>query len=223
MTAAQRIRLFGKPVVFAACLVPLAKIVADIFLGGLSANPIEDITHRTGDWTLILLLVTLSVTPLRAITGWGVVVRFRRMLGLFAYFYGVLHFSVLIVFDHLFDIAAILEDIIQRPYITVGFTSLVLLTPLAITSTNGWVKRLGGRRWNKLHRLIYVSAAGGVLHYLWLVKADVRRPTIFAVLLILLLATRLRRRRSGRRSKQPVRSAAADSAVSQKVGSVTAG
>ena len=217
MTAAQRIRRFGKPVVFAACLVPLAKIVGDIFLGRLSANPIEDITHRTGDWTLILLLVTLSVTPLRAITGWGVVVRFRRMLGLFAYFYGVLHFSVLIVFDHLFDIAAILEDITQRPYITVGFTSLLLLTPLAITSTKRWVKRLGGQRWNKLHRLIYVSAAGGVLHYLWLVKADVRRPTIFAVLLILLLAMRLRLRRSGRRSKEPVRSSAAASAASQKL------
>ncbi len=192
MTSSQWIRRVGKPLVFAACLFPLAKIVADIFLGRLGANPIEDITHWTGDWILILLFVTLSVTPLRILTGWGALVQLRRMIGLFAFFYAVLHFSTYVVFDHFFDVAAIVVDITKRPYITVGFTSLVLLTPLAVTSTKGWVKRLGGKRWTKLHRLIYVATAGGVLHFLWLVKAVVRKPTIFGVVLILLLVTRLR-------------------------------
>jgi sulfoxide reductase heme-binding subunit YedZ len=216
MTASQWIGRVGKPLVFAACLFPFAKIVADIFLGRLSANPIEDITHRTGDWILILLLVTLSVTPLRALTGWGALVRLRRMIGLFAFFYAVLHFSTYVVFDHFFDVASIVVDITKRPYITVGFTSLVLLTPLAVTSTKGWVKRLGGKRWTKLHRLIYVAAAGGVLHFLWLVKADVRKPTIFGVVLVLLLATRLRLKGRKLGSGRPVRGTAIDDPAGER-------
>lgn len=198
MTTAKWISRVAKPVAFAACLVPFGLLAFDAFGGRLSANPIEEITHRTGDWTLIMLLLTLSVTPLRRLTKFGWLIRFRRMLGLFALFYATLHFSTYVVFDHFFDWRSILEDIAIRPYVTVGFTSLVLMIPLAVTSTKGWVKRLGGARWNRLHKLVYVSAAGGVLHYLWLVKADVRRPTIFAVILVVLLATRVgwfRRRR----------------------------
>ena len=203
MTTNQWVRRVGKPLAFAACLIPLSLLVADIFRGRLSANPVEDITHRTGDWTLILLMVTLAVTPLRRFTGWGVLIQFRRMIGLFAFFYGVLHFSTYIVFDHLFDVGAMIEDIVKRPYITVGFTSLVLLAPLALTSTKGWVKRLGGRRWNRLHQLVYVSAAGGVLHYLWLVKADLRKPTVFGVILVALLLTRLLHKRKATRGATP--------------------
>jgi sulfoxide reductase heme-binding subunit YedZ len=195
MSWSKWVRRIGKPVVFVVCLIPLTLLVRDFLGGRLSANPIEDLTHRTGDWTLIFLLITLGITPLRRITKWGVVLQFRRMLGLFAFFYGILHFSIYIVFDHFFDVAAILEDVTKRPYVTVGFTSLMLLVPLAVTSTKGWIKRLGGRRWNRLHQLVYVTAAGGVLHYLWLVKADTRRPIIFGVILVALLATRLWRPR----------------------------
>ncbi len=193
------VRRVGKPVVFVACLVPLSLLVTDLFQERLGANPIEEITHRTGDWILIFLFITLSITPLRRLTGWGVLIRFRRMLGLFAFSYGVVHFSVLVVFDHFFNLASILEDVVTRPYITVGFISLMLLVPLAVTSTKGWVKRLGGRRWNRLHQLVYVSAAGGVLHSLWLVKADVRRPIVFGLVLVALLATRLRYPKKRRR------------------------
>ena len=199
MSSSRWVRRIGKPVIFAACLVPFSLLVADILQGRLGANPIEEITHRTGDWTLIFLLVTLGVSPVRRLTGWGVVVQFRRMLGLFAFSYGLVHFSIFVVFDHFFDLAAILEDIVKRPYVTVGFASLMLLVPLAITSTKGWVKRLGGRRWNRLHRLVYVTAAGGVLHYLWLVKADTRRPIVFGLVLVALLAARLWRPKKRRR------------------------
>ena len=203
MTLAQWVRRVGKPLTFAACLIPLSLLVSDLVLGRLSANPVEDITHRTGDWILILLFVTLSVTPLRRITGWGALIQLRRMIGLFAFFYAILHFSTYIVFDHFFDVAAIVEDVVKRPYVTVGFTSFMLLVPLAVTSTKGWVKRLGGRRWNRLHQLIYIAAAGGVLHYLWLVKADVRRPSIFALVLLALLVTRLGPRRRRRADPPP--------------------
>jgi sulfoxide reductase heme-binding subunit YedZ len=191
MSLSTWVRRVGKPVVFVACLVPLSLLVTDLFRERLGANPIEEITHRTGDWILIFLFITLSITPLRRLTGWGVLIRFRRMLGLFAFSYGLVHFSVLVVFDHFFNLASILEDVAKRPYITVGFISLMLLVPLAVTSTKGWVKRLGGRRGNLLHQLVYVSAAGGVLHYLWLVKADTRRPIVFGLVLVALLATRL--------------------------------
>ena len=199
MSLSTWVRRVGKPIVFVACLVPLSLLVNDLFQDRLGANPIEEITHRTGDWILIFLFITLSITPLRRLTGWGVLIRFRRMLGLFAFSYGVVHFSVLVVFDHFFNLASILEDVVKRPYITVGFISLMLLVPLAVTSTKGWVKRLGGRRWNRLHQLIYVSAAGGVLHYLWLVKADTRRPIVFGLVLVALLATRLRHAKKRRR------------------------
>jgi sulfoxide reductase heme-binding subunit YedZ len=205
VTQATFIRRVVKPAAFIACLVPLGLIVWDGMTGGLSANPVEDITHRTGTTALVLLLVTLGVTPVRRLTKVGALVNLRRPLGLFAFFYASVHFLIYLGLDQLFSLAYLGEDIAKRPYITVGFTALVLLVPLAVTSTKGWIKRLGGKRWNNLHRLVYVSAALGVLHYLWLVKADTRTPIIYGVVLVGLLATRLRTARAKRQTKQPAR------------------
>jgi len=156
----------------------------------LGANPIEVITHSTGDWTLIFLMLTLSITPLRKLTGLHWLVRFRRMLGLFAFFYASLHFTTYIWLDKFFDLNEVLKDVGKRKFITVGFTAFVLLIPLAATSTAASIRRLG-KRWQTLHRLIYVSALAGVVHYWWLVKADVRKPQYYAIVLTLLLGYRL--------------------------------
>lgn len=180
-----------KPAVFAAALVPLAALVWSALHDGLGANPVQAITYATGDWALRFLLITLSVTPLRRLTGWQALVRIRRMLGLFAFFYMCLHFSTYVVLDAFFDLRYILEDITDRTYITLGFTTFLLVVPLAITSTNAMLRRLGGKRWRRLHRLVYVAAAGGVLHFLWLVKADTREPLIYLGILLLLLVARL--------------------------------
>ena len=180
-----------KPIVFLACLAPLARLAWKASSGNLGANPIEVITHSTGDWTLIFLLVTLSVTPLRKLTGHLWLIRFRRMFGLFSFFYVTLHFFTYIWLDKFFDVHEMLKDIAKRRFITVGFTGFVLLIPLAITSTSGWIRRLGGRRWNRLHQLIYLTAIAGVIHYYWLVKADVRKPLQYAAVLALLLGYRL--------------------------------
>lgn len=198
-----------KPVVFLACLGPMALLTWNAFNDGLSANPISDITLTTGDWTLRFLLITLSITPLRRITGWQSLIRFRRMLGLFTYFHGFLHFTTYVFLDHYFDLATIVEDVAVRPFVTVGFTGFVLMIPLAITSTRKWITRLGGKRWQRLHRLIYVSAAAGVIHYLWLVKLDIRRPLTYGAVLLGLLAFRLWHARVIRREKfyQEVRGA----------------
>ena len=180
-----------KPIVFLACLAPLGRLAWKAYSGNLGANPIEVITHSTGDWTLIFLLVTLSVTPLRKLTGHLWLIRFRRMFGLFSFFYVALHFLTYIWLDKFFDVHEMLKDIAKRRFITVGFTGFVLLIPLAITSTSGWIRRLGGRRWNRLHQLIYLTAIAGVIHYYWLVKADVRKPLQYAAVLALLLGYRL--------------------------------
>lgn len=180
-----------KAAVFAACLIPLALLTWRGFTRGLGANPIEYITHSTGWWTLTFLLVTLSVTPLRRLTGLNWLLRLRRMLGLFAFFHVCLHFTTYIWLDQFFDWQSIVKDIAKRPFITVGFTAFVLLIPLAATSTNGMVKRLGARRWQLLHRLVYAIAILGVVHYWWLVKKDITEPAIFAVLLAVLLGARL--------------------------------
>jgi sulfoxide reductase heme-binding subunit YedZ len=177
--------------VFTLALVPLVSIAGGAFTGGLGGNPIEEILHRTGWWTLAFLILTLSVTPVRRLTGIGWLVKLRRMLGLYAFFYASVHFAVYIGIDQFFAWEYILEDIGERPYITVGFTALLILIPLAATSTKGMIKRLGGRRWNRLHRLVYVAAALGVLHFLWLVKADIREPVIFGAILATLLGYRL--------------------------------
>src|SRR5437879_9616300 len=160
-----------KPVIFLACLGPLARLAWKGFHGMLGANPIEVITHSTGDWTLILLLITLAVTPLRKLTGQPWLIRYRRMFGLFAFFYVTLHFHTYIWLDKFFNVHDMLADIAKRKFITVGFTGFVLLIPLALTSTSGWIRRLGGKRWQALHRLIYAAAIRGVIHYLSLVKA----------------------------------------------------
>lgn len=189
--------------VFLLCLTPFLILGWDAIRGDLTANPIENLTHRTGWWALTLLLVTLAITPLRRLSGWSRPVQFRRMLGLFAFFYACLHVAIYFGLDQLLSFDYILEDIAERPYITVGFTAWLLLIPLAITSTRGWIRRLG-RRWQRLHRLIYVSAALAVLHFLWLVKADVREPLIFAAILGILMLLRLplfRRRRPAAAAK----------------------
>ena len=180
-----------KPAIFIAALAPLALLVWNLLHDGLGANPVEAITFETGDWGLRFLLITLCVTPLRRITGWQALARIRRMLGLFAFFYICLHFSTYVVLDAFFDLRYILEDITDRTYITLGFTSFLLLIPLAMTSTNAMVRRLGGQRWRRLHRLAYAAAAGGVLHFLWQVKADLREPLIYLGILLLLFLARV--------------------------------
>jgi len=181
-----------KPKVWIAllCLLPLMRLIALGVSGGLGANPIEFITRSTGTWTLVGLLVTLSVTPLRQLSGRADLIRYRRMLGLFTFFYASLHFITYIWLDQFFDPAAIARDIVKRPFITVGFTAFVLLIPLALTSTQAMMRRLG-RRWQLLHRLIYLVATLGVIHYLWLVKKDLTDPLIYGGILVLLLAVRL--------------------------------
>lgn len=184
------LRFVIKPLVFVAALVPAALLVKGAFQNDLGANPIEAITHETGLWALRFLMITLAVTPMRRLTGWHGVIRFRRMLGLFAFFYVCLHFLTYMVLDHFFDIDAILADIAKRPYVTIGFTGFVLLIPLALTSTAGMIRRLG-KRWQRLHQLIYVAAFCGVLHYLWLVKADLRDPRAYSLILAVLLGFRV--------------------------------
>ena len=177
--------------VFVAALVPLGAIASAAFDGNLGANPVETILHHFGEWALRLMLVTLAVTPLRRLTGWNQLVRLRRMLGLYAFFYAVLHLATYVVLDRSLLLEEVLEDLTDRPYITVGFAALVLLVPLAATSTNAMVRRLGGRRWRRLHRLAYVAAIGGVVHFWWLVKADVREPVVYAAILAILLLLRV--------------------------------
>ena len=180
-----------KPFVFLACLLPLARLGWKAYMGLLGANPIEVITHSTGDWTLIFLLITLAVTPLRKLSGQPWLIRYRRIFGLFAFFYVTLHFLTYIWLDKFFNVHDMLADIAKRKFITVGFTGFVLLIPLALTSTSGWIRRLGGKRWQALHRLIYAAAICGVIHYLWLVKADIRKPLQYGTVLAVLLGYRL--------------------------------
>jgi len=182
---------WAKVVLFVLCLVPAALLVWRVLHGRATANPIEFVEHWLGDWTLRLLLATLAITPLRKLLHLSQLVRFRRMLGLFAFFYGLLHLSAWVVLDHFFAWGEMWADVLKRRYITVGFTALVLLVPLAVTSTKGWMRRLGGKRWQRLHRLIYVAAALGVVHYWWLVKSDITKPLEYAAVLAVLLGMRL--------------------------------
>jgi len=178
--------------VFAAALVPLLRLVALGYADALSANPVEFVTRSTGTWTLVMLCITLSVTPLRRLLGWPWLLRLRRMLGLFAFFYAVLHFVTWLWLDHWFDLPAMVVDIVERPFVTVGFTAFVLLLPLAATSTQAMMRRLG-HRWQELHRLVYAIAALGVLHFWWhkAGKNDVSEPLVYAVIVAGLLAFRL--------------------------------
>jgi sulfoxide reductase heme-binding subunit YedZ len=190
---------------FAICLVPFLNLLWRVYRNDLTANPIEFITHHTGDWTIRFVLITLAVTPLRGILNQPQLIRFRRMLGLFAFFYGCLHLTTWIWLDKQFDTHEMWEDVVKRRFITAGMSGLLLMAPLAVTSTGRWVRRLGYRRWQMLHRLIYFSALAGVVHYYWLVKSDTRLPLMYggilAVLLLYRAATRglLRPRARARR------------------------
>jgi sulfoxide reductase heme-binding subunit YedZ len=202
-----------KAIVFVAALVPVARLGWALAFDpeALGANPAEFITRSTGDWTLRFLLATLAVTPLRKLFGWHWLAGFRRMLGLYAFFYGVAHFSSFVSFDHVFEIQEILKDIVKRPFITVGFAALVLMLPLAVTSTDGMVRRLGAKRWLALHRIVYVIAPLGVLHFWWMVKADLTEPALYAAILAVLLGYRIvaklkdsRRRAAARGTRAPL-------------------
>ncbi len=195
-----------KPVVFLACLGPFFWLVWAGLTGNLSANPLSDLTNETGVWTLRFLCITLAITPLRRLSGWNGAIRFRRMAGLFAFFYGSLHFLTYLIVDRFAGLdfpngivawttvenlaKAVWDDVYKRPFITVGFTALASMVPLAVTSTAGMIRRLGGRRWNQLHRIIYVTAVLGVVHYWWLVKADIRRPLAYGAVVACLLVFR---------------------------------
>lgn len=190
---------FKKLLIAMNALTPLVLLAYDGWQGRLGANPIEFFLRSTGVLTLVFLLVTLSITPLRAAFGWNGLIKFRRMLGLFAFFYGSIHLITYSIFDKSLDLVAIGADIVRRPFIAIGMTAFFLLTPLAITSTNGWVKRLGGKRWAKLHRLAYIIAILGILHFWLIVKSDVFYPASFGVVLAVLLIYRLIGRQTGRK------------------------
>jgi len=180
-----------KVAVFVSCLVPLGILLREGFTGGLGANPVEFIEHATGDWTIRFLAITLAITPVRKMLNLPLLVRYRRMLGLFAFFYVCLHFSTYLIFDQMLSLSGMWQDVMKRRYITLGFLGFVLLAPLAVTSTAGWIRRLGGRRWRRLHQAIYVSAVAGVIHYYWLVKSDIRQPLLYAGIIGGLLGWRL--------------------------------
>jgi methionine sulfoxide reductase heme-binding subunit len=207
MPSDRSIRWVLKPMVFAAALVPFAHLLWRAINGDLTADPLVEITNETGIWTLRFVVITLALTPIRRVTGWHASTRFRRMAGLFAFFYGSLHFLTYLVGDRFASLdfpdgfvawstfwnllSSIWEDIAKRPYITVGFIAFVSMIPLALTSTTGWIRRLGGRNWNRLHRLVYLTGIAGVTHYWWKVKADTLHPAVYAALVGLLLGFRL--------------------------------
>jgi sulfoxide reductase heme-binding subunit YedZ len=216
VTRAKFERSVLKPIVFILSLAPAAYLVWALLLmlgvttsgPDLGADPLKAITHETGDWTIRFICLTLAITPLRKFTKWNGAIKFRRMIGLFAFFYGTLHFLIYAVADRFASLVdfpqgivswdtahrwllAVWDDIAKRPYITIGFTALVLMLPLAITSTTGWIRRMGGKRWNTLHKLVYVTAVLAVIHYWWLVKADIRSPLMYAVIVAVLLGLRV--------------------------------
>ena len=214
-----------KPVVFAAALIPFAHLVWRGYNGNLTADPLVEITNETGIWTLRFIVITLAITPVRRLSGWNPIIRFRRMLGLFAFFYATLHFLTYVIGDRFASLdfpdgfvawstfvnlmASIWEDIAKRPYITVGFIALVSMAPLAFTSTAGWIRRLGGRNWQRLHRLVYLTGIAGVTHYWWKVKADTLHPIVYAAIVALLLGYRLALSfKRSRWQRQPVQAGA---------------
>jgi sulfoxide reductase heme-binding subunit YedZ len=180
----------AKVLVFIACLGPLAWLLIRTLTGRLGINPVEDLELTTGIWALRFLVITLAVTPVRRITGWNRVIQYRRMLGLFTFFYVCVHFAIYIGIDQFFAFGSILKDVAKRPFITMGFTAFVLMIPLALTSTKGWIRRLG-RRWQVLHRLIYISAVCAAIHYLWKVKVMIGSPVYYAMVIGLLLGFRI--------------------------------
>lgn len=204
MSSSQWIKRVIKPSAFVLSLLPFGLLLYNFFTDNLSANPLDDITDTTGTWTLRFLMITLAVTPLVKITGLGFLSQLRRMFGLYAFFYGSMHFLTYLWFDKFFEWEEILRDIPKRPFILVGFSSLMLMVPLALTSWNRMVKWVGGKRWKLLHRLVYVVAIGGVVHYLWLVKADITRPMTYGGILAVLLGYRLWNFISGKLTKSRI-------------------
>lgn len=210
MTQGQWIRRVVKPAVIVLSLVPAALLLRDTMGGDLGSNPIETLTHRTGLSAITLLVITLAVTPATRVLRLPALVQVRRVLGLLAFFYAILHFLIYLADQTVFagqglSLAAVGEDVAKRPYITVGFATFLLLVPLAVTSTKGWVKRLGSARWRRLHQLVYVAAAGAVFHFLWLVKADTRLPALYGFIVVALLGYRLAVRRRTSRKRAPAR------------------
>ncbi|MEP6962878.1 MAG: protein-methionine-sulfoxide reductase heme-binding subunit MsrQ [Acidobacteriota bacterium] len=194
---------WAKVVVFVLSLIPLLALLWFVYKLDLTANPLEFITHYTGDWTIRFLMISLSVTPLRIIFNRPAITRFRRMLGLFAFFYGSLHLLTWVGFDRQFEIAGMWEDIAKRLYITVGMAGYAAMIPLAITSTAGWVRRLGFKRWQNLHKLVYFTAVAGVLHYWWLVKSDLRLPAMYGGILLVLFGVRVVRKLTQAKKTRP--------------------
>jgi len=202
----RTIRRVVKPLVFLLALEPFLWLVYNAFWGDLGVNPVETITNHTGIWTLRFVVITIALTPLRWVSGLNPLALFRRMMGLFAFFYGTLHFMTYFILDQSLQLAGVWDDVVKRPYITAGFTAFVLMIPLALTSTQGWIRRLGGRRWNLLHRLVYITALGGVLHYFWKVKLDTTNPLYYAGIVgVLLLARVVHRLRRAAPARVPVR------------------
>jgi sulfoxide reductase heme-binding subunit YedZ len=216
MTSTEWTRRVVKPAAFLGCLVPFALLVHGAFWGDLGANPVETITNTTGIWTLRLLVITIAITPVRWFTKLNVLIRFRRMIGLFAFFYATLHFMTFFVLDHSLMFDGLWEDVVKRPYITMGFTAFVLTIPLALTSTQGSIRRLGGQRWNLLHRLVYVSAILGVIHYWWKVKLDTTYPRYYAIGVGTLLAVRVWKTIAKRNAAARARSGAALAAPARR-------
>jgi len=183
----------AKAMLFVLALLPALRLLVSGFSGQLGANPIEFITRSSGDWTLYFLCIALAVTPLWRLSGWNWLIKLRRMLGLFAFFYASLHFTTFLWFDHFFDLSEMLKDVIKRPFITVGFIAFLLLLPLALTSTNGMIRRLGGKRWQWLHRSVYAVALLGILHFWWMRagKHNFEKPILFGAIVAALLLMRV--------------------------------
>jgi methionine sulfoxide reductase heme-binding subunit len=193
-----------KPVLYVTALLPFAWLLFALLTGRVMGDQVKFMQHVTGDTILTCLMLTLTITPLRRLTGWNEIIRVRRLIGLTAFWYACLHLTTYLVFDQSLSVSEITKDIMKHPWVLLGFTAFLCLVPLAITSTNGWVRRLGGKRWQRLHRLVYVAAAAGVLHYWWLVKKDVRLPLVYAAVLLVLLGSRVWLARERRTRRHPV-------------------
>jgi sulfoxide reductase heme-binding subunit YedZ len=204
MTRVELITRLVKPGLFVTALLPLAYLMLRLANGSVEGDQVKFLQHVTGDTVLACLLLTLSVTPLRRLTGWNELIRVRRLIGLTAFWYALIHFLSYVVFDQSLSISEIGADILKHPWVLVGFAAFLMLLPLAVTSTKGWVRRLGGRRWQRLHRLIYPATAAGVVHYFWLVKKDVTDPVYWAAALLVVLALRLVKRPARRLGPVPL-------------------
>ena len=211
MTRAALIARVVKPALYLAAVLPFTWLVFALVTGLVMGDEVKFMQHVTGDTALTCLMLTLSVTPLRRLTGWNELIKVRRLIGLTAFWYACLHLSTYLVFDQSLSIDEIAKDIVKHPWVLVGFTAFLCLVPLAITSTTGWVRRLGGKRWQRLHRLVYVAAIAGVLHYFWLVKKDIQAPLVYGAILLVLLGTRvwLARRGTAPRTRSATRTARA--------------